>query len=247
MNRSRGRRTRKNGCELPANPGAGPGRIDLPMLPVYGSLDLCAGARPVPVGVPGPSSPCQTGHEWVVYSTALLEGWLMLQCVECHAMGTIDDPSKHEWSGAFHAPSRPYRWRDATRVTVRGYASPRVIRAIDGPRCDCPSQRTLPANRGYERVPGGIWEHPGGLSDAEKAELLEVAEFVEGSDLCSSLLPLFNRCYEEDTGFRHSQATHTIVGRIERWGLKGIHCSPAVMARIIREFATWEPDVGSPG
>ena len=28
----------------------------------------------------------------------------------------------------------------------------------------------------YERVPGGIWVHPGGLSDEEKAELLELAE-----------------------------------------------------------------------
>src|SRR5208337_4129611 len=43
---------------------------------------------------------CANDHEWVVYSTALLEGWLMLQCVECGAMGTIDDPSPEEWSGA---------------------------------------------------------------------------------------------------------------------------------------------------
>ena len=122
-----------------------------------------------------------------------------------------------------------------------------MIRAIDGPRCDCPSQRTLPANRGYERIPDGIWEHPGGLSDAEKAELLDWPSSWKAPTSAAASLPLFIRSYEADTGFRHSQATHTIVGRIERWDSKGIHCAPPVVARIIREFATWEPDVGSPG
>src|SRR3954447_16654748 len=30
---------------------------------------------------------CVEAHEWVVYSTAMQEGWLMVQCVECGAMG----------------------------------------------------------------------------------------------------------------------------------------------------------------
>ena len=74
-----------------------------------------------------------------------------------------------------------------------------------------------------------------------------MAEFVEGTELCSSLAPLHHPFYEADTGLRHSKATYTIVGRIERWDSIGLHCSPPVVARIIREFATWEPDVGSPG
>ncbi len=63
------------------------------------------------------SSACE--HEWVVFSTALEEGCLMLQCVKCGAMGSVDDPSKEEWSEAYHAPASPYRWQDAARVRVR--------------------------------------------------------------------------------------------------------------------------------
>ena len=58
-------------------------------------------------------------HEWVVFSTALKEVCLLVQCVQCGAVGTVDSPSKAEWSEAFHAPSRPYRWNDASRVTIR--------------------------------------------------------------------------------------------------------------------------------
>lgn len=66
----------------------------------------------------GTRSPCL--HEWIVFSTALSEGWLMLQCVECGMHGTVNDPSADEWSAAFHAPSKPYRWAENDRVTLRG-------------------------------------------------------------------------------------------------------------------------------
>ncbi len=184
---------------------------------------------------------CIHGHEWVVYSTALMQGWLMLQCVECWAMGTIDTPTREEWSAAYYAPSRPYRWEDGTRVTLRGQAAPRVIRAVDGPRCDCPCHPSLPPGTAYERVPDGIWVHPGGLSKEEKSELLQAAEFVAGKDLCSHIFPVFVRSFEDYTGQRYSKAMHTILDRIERWDTKGLHCSPSAVARIIREFATWEP------
>ena len=184
--------------------------------------------------------PCIRGHEWVVYSTAMQEGWLMVQCVECWAMGTIDDPSKEEWSAAYHAPSRPYRWHEDARVTERGQAAPRVVRAVEGPGCECPSERTLPAYRGYERVPGGIWVHPGGLSDQEKKVLMELADFVGGTDLCSKLLPLFIRSCEAHTGLLHPQATHMIIDRIDELDGTGLHCSPSAVARIIREFAAWD-------
>ena len=210
-------------------------------------INIHAGKRPRrqanhvgPNGVCWPPTAFIHGHEWVVYSTALREFWLMLQCVGCGAMGTIDDPSTEEWSGAFHAPSRPYRWNDDTRVTERGHAAPRVIRAVVGPVCDCPSQSAFPECRGYERVPGGIWEHPNGLSNQDRAELKKLADFVGTSDLCSRFLPLFFRSYEGHTGREHSKATHTIIDRIERWGEKGLHCSPSVVARIIREFAAWD-------
>lgn len=186
------------------------------------------------------ASQCQGRHEWVVYSTALQEGWLMLHCVECGAEGTIDAPSKKELSAAAYSPSRPYRWKDGTRVTARGLAAPRVIRAVGGCRCECPSQRTLPAIRGYERVPGGIWMHDDRLGEAEKAELNELAEFVAGTDLCSRLLPTFVRSCEAHTGRRHSKATHTLMDLIEEYDSAGLHCSPAALARIAREYAAWD-------
>src|SRR5262249_31755161 len=58
-------------------------------------------------------------HEWVVYSTALEDRCLMLQCVECGALGTVDDPTKKEWRKGYYAPSRPYRWTDEARVRLR--------------------------------------------------------------------------------------------------------------------------------
>lgn len=58
-------------------------------------------------------------HKWVVFSTALKERWLLLRCVECGAMATVNDPTKDEWSEAFHAPSRPYKWTDKARVHVQ--------------------------------------------------------------------------------------------------------------------------------
>jgi hypothetical protein len=183
---------------------------------------------------------CLEGHEWVVYSTALREHWMMVQCVGCGATGTVDDPSPEEWSAAYFAPSRPYRWHDGTRVTERGYAAPCVIRAVHGSACECPSQRSLPENQGYDRVPGGIWQISGVISEQEKAELLQFANFVGGSDLCSRLLPTFLRCCENDTGHLCSRAIHTIIDRIEAFDNEGLHCSSPVVAWIIREFAIWE-------
>jgi hypothetical protein len=57
-------------------------------------------------------------HFWMVFSTALQEGWLMLQCAKCGAHGTVEDPSAEEWSKAFYAPSHPYAWRDKSRVML---------------------------------------------------------------------------------------------------------------------------------
>jgi hypothetical protein len=192
----------------------------------------------------GVAVPCAQGHEWVVYGTALREGWLMLQCIGCGGLGTVVDPSTEEWSAAFHAPNRPYRWDDAARVSVQGTAAPRVIRSIEGPGCGCPSRSAPPADRGYARVPGGIWEHDRGLSDQDKAELYELAAFVGGAGLCSRRLPRFVRSREGHTGGRYSAATHAIVDRIAAWDARALHCPPPVVAKILREFAAWEPRHG---
>ena len=55
-------------------------------------------------------------HEWLVVSTALCEGCLILQCRKCDATNAVDSPTPGEWREAFHAPSYPYPWTDTTRL-----------------------------------------------------------------------------------------------------------------------------------
>lgn len=69
-------------------------------------------------------------HEWVVFSTALQEVCLMVECVECGAFGTVDDPTSDEWRRAFRAPSRPYKWDAKERVTVRGTPGMRHVERV---------------------------------------------------------------------------------------------------------------------
>jgi hypothetical protein len=190
-------------------------------------------------------------HEWVVYSTALKEGWLMLQCVDCGMCGTVEDPSAEEWRAAFQAPSDPYRWRDDARVVWKEVCPARVIRFVEGIECECHARGS---RRGYERIPGGIWEHTDVLSLEEKRELAGIAGLAETADLCSRIFPYFLRCSEEDTGARHTKATHAIASRIEQWDAKGMHFRPPLVAKILREYAAfssalapWRHASGDPG
>jgi hypothetical protein len=57
-------------------------------------------------------------HQWVVFSTAFKEVWLMLQCTKCGLHGTVDDPTLEEWETAYDAPSHPYPWTDEARITL---------------------------------------------------------------------------------------------------------------------------------
>jgi len=77
-----------------------------------------------PVCQIGGNSAEECDHEWVVFSTALNEGCLMVQCVICGAHGSVDDPAADEWNEAFYAPSNPYRWMDYERVNIRGVLPP---------------------------------------------------------------------------------------------------------------------------
>jgi hypothetical protein len=55
-------------------------------------------------------------REWVVFSTALRQGWLLLECRITGNTGTVRDPSEKEWNDAWWAPSEPYIWKDNSRV-----------------------------------------------------------------------------------------------------------------------------------
>ena len=95
---------------------------------------------------------CQQ-HEWVVFSTALEDRCLMVQCVECGSHGAVQKPTKKEWSKAHHAPSQPYRWPEDGRVDVRGRSQLYVVRKTNSKECPCPLRHRP---RDYERVPAEI-------------------------------------------------------------------------------------------
>lgn len=177
------------------------------------------------------------GHEWVVFSTALAEVWLMLQCVACGRMGTVEDPTTEEWSEAFHAPSRPYVWADAARVNVREVRPLHVTRASGRQGCRCHELRGLPEVGAYERIPGEITSGDEVPDASVRAEVRELADFVAGTNLCSALFPDFVRYFQEDTGARHSAAVNQVAGRIRELHDAGLHFSPSAIAKTLRDFA----------
>jgi hypothetical protein len=176
-------------------------------------------------------------HEWVVFSTAIEDACLMLQCVECRLMGTVDDPTEEEWEDAFHAPSMPYRWSDEARVRLHRKRPFHVVRAEQNAHgCDCPSRTGTSGRQEYERFPAEIMAPNECITPETRKEPENLAEFVSWSDLCSRLFPYFIRSYHADTRTEPSAAVMVIANRIEQIDSIGLHCSPSIVARVLREF-----------
>lgn len=175
-------------------------------------------------------------HEWVVFSTALQEGCLMLQCVECGAMATVDAPTKAEWADAYYAPSAPYRWEDESRVHLR-HEPPcpfHVVRADKAAStCTCAARHGRSAPGEYERFPAEIMQPDAALSQEEKTELEGLAELVSNTDLCSNLFPFFI----QSTGNEPTGVVKRIASRIEQIDGMGMHLSPSVVAKVLRQHA----------
>src|SRR4051812_43497559 len=115
-------------------------------------------------------------HEWVVFNTALRERWLMLQCVECGLHAAVEDKSPGEWAQAFHAPSRPYRWYDESRVRVQDIKTDGrffVMRKGTYQRCECYDRFGKLEPLKYERVPGEITTPTEILTEDEHDHLIE--------------------------------------------------------------------------
>ena len=182
--------------------------------------------------------PNTTAHEWVVFSTILQDCYLFVQCVQCGLIGIIDDPTTEEWSDAFHAPNRPYRWTQPARVKEEVVASLRVVPKQPGQTCDCIKAGRVLVPADYERVPDGITDLDRSITEEERLNLQELANLVADSDdLCSGLLPLFIRSFQEDTGSESTAAVRLVAERIEQWHRVGLHQSPGVVAKILRDVA----------
>ena len=58
-------------------------------------------------------------YNWWVYSTAIADRVLMVRCAKTGTHGIVRNPTKQEWSEAFHAPLDPYPWLEPERVEIR--------------------------------------------------------------------------------------------------------------------------------
>ena len=180
--------------------------------------------------------PLEEEHEWVVFSTALGEGWLMLQCIGCGLHGTVDDPSREEWSQASHAPSQPYRWFEETRVTIHDekpadhlYVQRKLLNAK---KCERYARMIVPEPGDYERVWIEATRPKPTLTPEGRKELLELAVLAEAQGLCSTLFPVFVEGYQHDAGSEPSYVVRWFAKRIAKVG----HCSPSVIATLLREI-----------
>jgi hypothetical protein len=179
-------------------------------------------------------------HEWVVFSSAIDENWLMLQCVCCGLHGTVRDPSLREWSKAFRAPSRPYRWTAEGRVHIQA-AIPRhppyVMRTVAGPRCECYAQLGILLPREYERTPGRLIRPRRSLSMQEQEALLGLASFIRTTDLCSLVFPVFIEHCDDKPTLEIPSVIREIARDFAK--LNGLlHFSAQVVARTLTDYAT---------
>lgn len=163
-------------------------------------------------------------HEWVVFSTALQEGWLMLQCVECGRHGTVNDPTREEWSAGYHAPSKPYRWADIRRVTVRK----------NGPRYVARSE----SNPGqYERIPRELMGRVRPVTAKEADELESLAQVAIDGRLDGSQFPVFLRSFMRDAGYEPSETAIRLACRLEEWSGRGFLAPPETVASVLKWYA----------
>lgn len=118
---------------------------------------------------------CQ--HDWAVFSTAVAEGWLMLQCVYCGQHGVVKDPSESEWSDAFHAPTRPYRWTVGQRVSVQPKRTAPYVAVDEGGV--------------LQSVPREVIRSLPPISEEDAHELFGLIPLVEKDNMNSELFVLF--------------------------------------------------------
>jgi hypothetical protein len=185
---------------------------------------------------------CNT-HEWIVFSTAVAERWLMVQCLHCGLHGTVNDPSKKEWTEAFDAPTKPYPWRDQTRVVIheeRPKSQRYAQKKAPSPnKCVCDLALRVPEPGAKERFWIEVLTSKPDVTREARQEILRLAALAEDTDeLCSTLFPVFVEGYQQHTGVEPTYAVRWFAKQIETLRMKGIHCSSSKMANLLRELAS---------
>ncbi len=162
---------------------------------------------------------CDEGdHQWIVFSIALAEGWLMLNCTTCGAMGTVDEPTKAEINQAYRAPSRPYEWSDNPRVRIR-HTGPGYVAQSPG-----------------SGKPGRIVVSNTPLTPEERSELEVLERVVIKGNLDGHLFPLYIRSFQQHTGVEPTGAVKRLATQVEALVRKRRGFTPAMMAIVIREY-----------
>ncbi|MEM0907841.1 MAG: hypothetical protein AAGJ94_10790 [Pseudomonadota bacterium] len=55
-------------------------------------------------------------HDWYVVASILSTVELQVQCGRCGIYSEVPDPTKDEWSKAYGAGTKPYAWKDKSRM-----------------------------------------------------------------------------------------------------------------------------------
>jgi hypothetical protein len=183
-------------------------------------------------------------HEWVVFSTAIAERWLMVQCLDCGLHGTVNDPTKKEWTEAFGAPTQPYRWHDQTRVVIHE-EHPKSVRYAQGKapypkKCVCDLKKLGVAEPGaYERFWIEATTPKPFVTPEARVEFLCWATLVEGTHvLCSRLFPELVESVHQYTSLKAPDAVRRFTKQLKTLGMKGIHFSSSEVASLLRDLAS---------
>ena len=169
-------------------------------------------------------SDSQSNHSWIVFSTALEDRCLMLNCKDCGAMGTVADPSSEEWGKAFEAPCKPYLWNEESRVSIR---------------------QTGPFYVKEEAASGFIQPSKNPLTMQEFSELKTLETLVIKANLDGQSLPLLVRSFQQEIGREMLGATKLFMSHLWRVVNSGRQFTPAMIGIAIREFIRESSKYGS--
>jgi hypothetical protein len=98
---------------------------------------------------------------------------------------------------------------------------------------DCPRRQEV---GDYERAPAEIIRPYRELSDHERRELAEWADFVQDRDMCSLVFPAYLEGYQAYARQEAPEAVRYVARRIAAVDRKGLHFRPAIVAFVLREF-----------
>jgi len=102
--------------------------------------------------------------------------------------------------------------------------------------CSCPRKLRGLGGREYEPFPAMIVAPDKSMTDEDVAELEELAELVAETGTCSIVFPPIIKSFHDHTGYKPTGAVKRIAASIEKLGQMGLHCTPQVVAMVLREY-----------